>query len=107
MTVKEAVISELGFAPGNQNIIDKALIDNVLAGADNYTTAISQDTVKTCVLQICRILYSTADVTTSNAGVVTNSIRYDRAYLKERIKQLEADLGIVAASPVITSKSVW
>lgn len=106
MTIREAVISELGFAPGNSQTVDKAILDNGLTGVDTYAAVNSVEVLK-CVLQICRILYSTADVTTSNAGIVTNSIKYDRQYLKERIKQLETELGITAAIPYVTSKNVW
>jgi hypothetical protein len=100
MTVKEAVISELGFTPGNTNTIDKAIADNGLTGTVAYSSSSHNTSVLKSVLQVCRLLYSTPDVTTSNAGIVTSSIKYDRAYLKERIKQLEDELGLTPASTI-------
>jgi hypothetical protein len=107
MTVKDAIISELGFAPGNSNLVDKAILDNTLTGADTYDSA-KETGVKKAALQICRVLLTTADVTNSNnAGFVSSQIKYDRAAVKARISQLEADLGINVQTPYITSRSVW
>jgi len=106
MTIREAVISELGFAPGNALTIDKAIIDQSLTGSDTYAPADHKTAVLSCALAICRILYSTADVTTSANGVVSNSIKYDRENLHKRIVALETELGIIGR-PKIISKNVW
>jgi hypothetical protein len=106
MTIKEAIISELGFAPANQNVVDKAMVDAGLAEGDTYTTSDSVG-VKTATLQVLRILLSTADVTSNNATMITNSIKYDRQAILKRIAALEFELGIVPALPTITSRSIW
>lgn len=106
MTVKEAILSELGFAPGNQHVIDKAIIDGGLEAQDTYTVDHGTG-VKTAALQILRILLSTADVTTSTGGVVSNSIKYDRGAILKRIGELEIELGLVDARPTINAKYVW
>ena len=106
MTVKDAIISELGFAPGNSNTVEKALIDNALDGSAIYSTSLLTS-VKKASLQVCRILLTTADVTNSNnQGFVSNQIKYDRSAVLKRIAQLEFDLEI-SSKPYITSKSVW
>lgn len=94
MNIKEAIVAELGFKPGNDLIVDKAIVDQGLNSSTVYASTHATE-VKTCVLQILRLLYSTPDTTSSTGGVTTSSTKYDRANLKRRIDDLEIELGIV------------
>jgi hypothetical protein len=107
MTVKEAILAQLGFAPGNQNVIDLAIADNELTGQDTYVSVEHMTSVKSAALQVLRILLSTADTTTSTGGVTTQSIKYDRGAILKRIGELEVDLGLVDERPTINARYVW
>jgi hypothetical protein len=108
MTNKEKLISLIGFAPSNGNVLIGALQDVGLVDTDTYVVGeASLLTIKKAKLQVLRILYSTPDTTTSNAGVVASSIKYDRDNLKKDIESLEVELGLTVAAPYITTRPVW
>lgn len=107
MTVRDRLISVLGFLPSEDNAIDGALLDNGLTGTDTYDS-IKGVAVKTAALGIFEILLTTAD-TVKTADLATQfSIKYDRAAVEARIKLLKAELGIVDGSvATINSFPVW
>lgn len=107
MTIKEAILSELGFAPGNVNTVEKAISDQSLTSGDDYVSADHRTGVKWAALNILRILLSTPDTTTSIGGVTTSSMKYDRNAILKRISELEVDLEIVSVKPTITARNVW
>lgn len=106
MTNKAKLLSLIGFAPSNADVVIGALQDVGLTDTDNYVPTDSNLLVmKKAKLQVLRTLYSTADVTTSNSGIVSNSIEYDRNALDKEIKRLEGELGIIV-TPVSTVRAV-
>jgi hypothetical protein len=107
MTIRDAILSELGFAPGNANTVDKAIDDQGLTGVATYDSATHLIDVKKVALNILKILLSTPNTSTSTGGVTTSSMTYDRNAILKRIADIEYDLGILRAVPTIKALNIW
>lgn len=106
MTNRERLISLLGFSPSNvNNLMDGALVDAEIDGTDTYVLDNSVG-IKTALLSILKIIYSTPDVTTSTSGITTSSLKYDRQNLWKRISDLETELGLTEG-PKVTFIRPW
>lgn len=105
MTNQEYFLAQLGFAPGDKNLIESSLTDQGLVSSAVYDVA-NMKIVKTGVLNALYILLSTADVS-QGTGETVNSFKYDRNAILKRIGLLETELGVTADIPVIKGISPW
>lgn len=101
MTNRERLLSLLGFAPSNADVLDGELLDFGITASDTYVATSSLE-IKKCAVQVMQLLLSTADTTNENGY----AIKYDRAAVLKRLELLQVEIEGEAA-PTITSPKVW
>jgi len=104
MTNRERLISLVGFSV-KDNAVDGELIDAGILGTAIYDGS-NLVKLKTCALNLLRIIISTPDVQDDNGGGFTTSTKFDRPSVLIRIAQLEGELDLVTG-PTIEAKSMW
>lgn len=102
MTNRERLISLLGFEPP-KNSAEGALLDFGIDGEGSYAAA-NIDSIKKAAIEVMKVLLTTAD--TGNA-VTGFTIKYDRAAIEKRIKQLEDELEVTDSQPTIKGIHPW
>lgn len=104
MTIGDRIISLIGFAPSNPNVVQGECTDLGLTITATYDAS-QMVNCKTAAVRVMEILLTTADVTNGEAGL---SIKFDRAAVMQRIIQLKGELDLVDESvPSVTSRHVW
>lgn len=103
MTNKEYFISQLGYTP-TILIIEGLLLNAGFTGTDIYV-AENATGMKYAILEGLKHLLSTPDIT-QGTGETSNSIKYDRNAILQRIRDLEGELGITS-KPTIKGINVW
>ena len=104
MTIKDRLISLIGFKPSNDNSLDGALIDLGLIGNNLYTASATIG-VKKAAIQVIQVILSTPDTVNSD----NFSIKYDRGSLLKLLTTLKDEVGErdPLLIPTITVKRVW
>lgn len=105
MTNQDYLLSQLGFAPGNNNTLLGAMIDQGIVATDAYVVS-NMNTLKMAAVSIIKILLTTPD-TTDGSNETAFAIKYDRTAVMARLKMLELDLGLTDAIPTVTGRSPW
>lgn len=105
MTNQDYLLSQLGFAPGNNNTLLGAMIDQGIISTDPYVIG-NMNPLKIAAVTIIKILLSTAD-TDQQSGEIRNQVKYDRVAILARLKMLETELGLTDAVPTVTGRSPW
>lgn len=103
MTNKDYLISLLGYTPTvlmlEGLLLNQGLTGNIVYVETDYLK------MKRALHQGLLLLLSTPDIQQGN-GETSNSIKYDRKMIHERILMLEKELGIYR-NPTIKGKQPW
>lgn len=104
MTIKEALAAVVGFTT-EDNILDKALIDNDLTGATAYSSSVSVE-VDSAAVDALFAMLSAPDI--SEGGY---SIKYDRDAIKSKLlilaERCDRDDVINQLVPTVSASSPW
>lgn len=104
MTIKDRLISLIGFTPSNDNSLEGALLDQGLLSTTAYTVDKSIS-VKKAAIEVIQVILSTPDTVNDQ----NYSIKYDRGSLLKLMASLKDEVLIIdeVKLPTITVKRMW